>query len=173
MGYTHNYRFNKNPQSIENGADKFANAVNAAKICIDRLPKRIYYTKTLYNEATKAFDIKKKSSYRLYPMRGGNGYGEPVFKPDYICFNGDEEHKQGYEAFDISFNNKFCTFCKTAMQPYDVAVCIALLCFKHYFGGDFNLRSDGDMEKGEGGWKRAKKITDEYFAEEWINTLIH
>lgn len=173
MGYTHNYRFNKNPKSIENGAEKFANAVNAAKICIDRLPKRIYYTKTLYNEATKAFDIKKKSSYRLYPMRGGNGYGEPVFKPDYICFNGDEEHKQGYETFDINFNNDFCTFCKTARQPYDVAVCIALLCFKHYFGDDFRLSSDGDIEKGEEGWKRAKKITDEYFAEEWINTLIH
>ena len=173
MGYTHNYRFNKNPQSIENGAEKFANAVNAAKICIGRLPKRIYYTKTLYNESTKAFDIKKKSSYRLYPMRGGNGYEEPVFKPDYICFNGDKEHKQGYEAFDIGFNNKFCTFCKTARQPYDVAVCIALLCFKHYFGDDFRITSDGDMEKGEEGWKRAKKITDEYFAEEWINTLIH
>lgn len=173
MGYTHNYRFNKNPKSIENGAEKFANAVNAAKICIDRLPKRICYTKTLYNEATKAFDIKKKSSYRLYPMRGGNGYGEPVFKPDYICFNGDEEHKQGYETFYINFNNDFCTFCKTARQPYDVAVCIALLCFKHYFGDDFRLSSDGDIEKGEEGWKRAKKITDEYFAEEWINTLIH
>ena len=61
MGYTHNYRFNKNPKSIENGAEKFANAVNAAKICIGRLPKRIYYTKTLYNEATKAFDIQRRN----------------------------------------------------------------------------------------------------------------
>lgn len=173
MGYTHYYQFNKNPQTIENGADKFANAVNAAKICIGRLPKRIYYTKKLYNEATRAFDIKKKSSYRLYPMRGGNGYGEPVFNPDVICFNGDEEHKQGYETFHIDFKDKFSTFCKTARQPYDVAVCIALLCFKHYFGNDFRLSSDGDMEKGEEGWRRAKKITYEYFAEEWFNTLIH
>lgn len=173
MGYTHHYRFSKNPQLIENGAEKFANAVNAAKICIGRLPKRIYYTKKLYNEATQAFDIKKKSSYRLYPMRGGDGYGEPVFNPDFIYFNGDEEHKQGYETFYIDFKNDFSTFCKTARQPYDVAVCIALLCFKHYFGDDFCLRSNGDMEKGEEGWRRAKKITDEYFAEEWINTLIH
>lgn len=173
MGYTHYYRFNKSPKSIENGAEKFANAVNAAKICISRLPKRIYYTKALYNEATQAFDIKKKSSYRLYPMCGGNGYGEPVFKSDVICFNGDGEHQQGYETFCIDFQNGFSTFCKTARQPYDVAVCIALLCFKHYFGDDFQFSSDGDVEQGEEGWKRAKKITDEYFAEEWINTLIH
>ena len=163
MGYTHYYHFNKTPRLIENGAEKFANAVNAAKICIDRLPKRIYYTKTFYNEATRAFDIKKKSSYRLYPMCGGNGYGEPVFKPDYICFNGDEEHEQGYETFDIGFSIDFCPYCKTARQPYDVAVCIALLCFKYYFGDDFFLRSDGDIKKGEEGWKRAKKITNEYF----------
>ena len=168
MGYTHSYRFTKNPQTIENGEEKFANAVNAAKICIDRLPKRIYYTKKLYNEATRAFDIKKKSSYRLYPMRGGNGYGEPIFNPDRICFNGDEERHQGYETFYINFKNDFSTFCKTARQPYDVAVCIALLCFKHYFGNDFLLSSDGDIEKGEEGWKRAKKITNEYFAEELL-----
>lgn len=167
MGYTHYYKFVKCPNNIENGAEKFANAVNAAKICIGRLPKHIYYTKKLYNEATKAFDIKKRKSYRLYPMRGGNGYGEPVFKPDFICFNGDEEHKQGYETFCIDFKNDFCTFCKTARQPYDVAVCIALLCFKHYFGNDFKLDSDGGIESGEEGWKRAKKITNEYFGEQF------
>ena len=171
MGYTHYYRFNKNPKSIENGAEKFANAVNAAKICIGRLPKRIYYTKKLYNEATQAFDIKKKSSYWLYPMRGGNGYGEPVFKSDVICFNGDGEHQQGHETFCIDFQNNFCPFCKTARQPYDVAVCIALLCFKHYFGDDFRLSSDGDIEKGEEGWKRAKRITEEYFADEFFENL--
>lgn len=171
MGYTHYYKFKKNPRAIENGAEKFANAVNATKICIGRLPKRIYYTYTIWNEETSAFGIKKRKSYRLYPMRGGNGYGEPVFKPYFICFNGDEEHGQGYETFHIDFNNNFCTFCKTARQPYDVAVCIALLCFKHYFGDDFNFRSDGDIEKGECGWKRAKRITEEYFADEFFENL--
>lgn len=173
MGYTHYYRFSKNPKSIENGAEKFANAVNAAKICIGRLPKRIYYTKKLYNEATRAFDIKKKSSYCLYPMRGGNGYGEPIYNPDFICFNGDEEHGQGYETFYIDLKNDFSTFCKTARQPYDVAVCIALLCFKHYFGHDFELSSDGLIEKGEEGWKRAKRITDDYFAEQLYREISH
>ena len=172
MGYTHYYRFSKNPQTIENGAEKFANAVNAAKICIGRLPMRIYYTKSVYNQETGAFDIKKRKSYRLYPMRGGNGYGEPVFNPDYICFNGDEEHQQGYETFDIGFNNDFCTFCKTAKQPYDIAVCIALLCFKHYFGHDFDLSSDGDMEKDRE-WKRAKRITEDYFAEQLYREISH
>ena len=171
MGYTHYYRFRKNPQTIENGAEKFANAVNAAKICIGRLPKRIYYIKSVYNQETGAFDIKKRTSYRLYPMCGGNGYGKPIFKPDYICFNGDEKHHQGYETFYINLKNDFCTFCKTARQPYDVAVCIALLCFKHYFGCDFELSSDGNMEKGEEGWKRAKKITNEYFGEELLRNF--
>ena len=166
MGYTHHYRFSKDPQTIEKGAEKFANAVNAAKICIGRLPKRIYYTHSGYNKETGAFDIKTRKSYRLYPMRGGNGYGEPIYNPDFICFNGDEEHGQGYESFYIDLKNNFSTYCKTARQPYDVAVCIALLCFKHYFGDDFLLSSDGDIEKGEEGWKRAKKITDEYFMKE-------
>lgn len=168
MGYTHYYGFRKNPQTIDNGAEKFANAVNAAKICIGRLPKRIYYIKSVYNQETGAFDIKKRTSYRLYPMRGGNGYGKPIFNPDYICFNGDEKHHQGYETFYINLKNDFCTFCKTARQPYDVAVCIALLCFKHYFGCDFELSSDGNIEQGEEGWKRAKKITNEYFGEELL-----
>lgn len=173
MGYTHYYRFSKNPQTIENGAEKFANAVKATKICLDRLPKRIYYTKVLYNEATQAFDIKKKSSYRLYPMRGGDGYGKPIFEPDYICFNGDEKHKQAHETFYIDFSHDFCTFCKTARKPYDVAVCIALLCFKHYFGDDFELSSDGDIEGGEEGWKRAKRITEDYFAEQLYREISH
>jgi len=156
MGYTHYYRFNKNPKEIKNGAEKFANAVNAAKICIGRLPKRIYYTN----------DNGKRTSYRLYPMCGGNGYGLPIFKPDRIIFNGDRIKGQDYETFHIDLNEDFSTFCKTARRPYDVAVCIALLCFKHYFGDDFYLSSDGDIEGGEEGWKRAKKITDEYFMEE-------
>lgn len=171
MGYTHYYRFRKNPKAIENGAEKFANAVNAAKICIGRLPKRIYYTDTIWNEKTKAFDIKKKKSHRLYPMCGGNGYGKPTFASDVICFNGDASHHQDYETFYISFNNDFSKFCKTARQAYDSAVCTALLCFKHYFGHDFELSSDGNMEKGEEGWKRAKKITDEYFAEQFFKEI--
>ena len=173
MGYTHYYRFRQNPQTIEKGAEKFANAVNAAKICIGRLPKRIYYTKSVYNQETGAFDIKKKTSYRLYPMCGGNGYGQPIYDPDFICFNGDEERGQGYETFYIDLKNDFCTFCKTARQPYDVAVCIALLCFKHYFGHDFELGSDGNMEKGEEGWKRAKRITEDYFAEQLYREISH
>jgi len=163
MGYTHYYRFSKNPKTIEKGAEKFANAVNAAKICIGRLPKRIYSVN----------DGGKRTSYRLYPMRGGNGYGEPIYNPDFICFNGDEKHGQGYETFYISLKNDFSTYCKTARQPYDVAVCIALLCFKHYFGRDFELSSDGDMEKGEEGWKRAKRITKDYFAEQSYREISH
>lgn len=170
MGYTHYFRFREDPKNIENGAEKFANAVNASKVCIERLPKRIYYTHMGYNQKTGKFDIKERKSYRLYPVCGGLGYGKPVFKQDYICFNGDKKHGQDYETFYIGFKNGFSTFCKTARQPYDVAVCIALLCFKHYFGHDFELSSDGDMEKGRE-WKRAKKITDEYFGEEFFKEI--
>jgi len=156
MEYTHYYKFSKNPSRINNGKKKFADAVNAAKTCIDRLPKRIYSVN----------DGGKRTSYRLYPLCGGNGYGVPIFRDDRICFNGDAKHNQNNATFTLLNDYNYCNFCNTARKPYDVAVCIALLCFKHYFCDDFYFTSDGDIEKGEEGWKRAKRITDKYFTEE-------
>ena len=37
-------------------------------------------------------------------------------------------------------------FCKTARKPYDVAVCLALLCFKKNFGNDFSYSNMKKME---------------------------
>ena len=37
MGYTNYWKFTDNPKNIENGAEKFKNAVNAAKDCIGRV----------------------------------------------------------------------------------------------------------------------------------------
>ena len=162
MGYTNYWKFTDNPKNIENGAEKFKNAVNAAKDCIGRVT-RITVTDYVWDsEAQKSIEKKRRITLRL-----GNGIGrdKPIFRDDMICFNGLAAKGQNYETFSINLDDDGFdfNFCKTARQPYDVAVCIALLCFKHYFGDDFSYRSDGDIEKGEEGWKQAKKITADYF----------
>ena len=41
---------------------------------------------------------------------------------------------------------RYFNFCKTAFRPYDLAVTAALIVFKHYFGDDFQVSSDGEDE---------------------------
>jgi len=163
MGYTHYYGFKKDPKSIEKGADKFKQAVEATKNCISRLPKYISQTDVHWDADKKEY-VKKRKRYPLV-LRNGLGHGKPIFNDDKICFNGDAEGKERYyhDTFLLSMDNGHSDFCKTARMPYDVAVCIALLCFKHYFKSDFEFSSDGDIQDGEEGWKQAKKITAEYF----------
>ena len=38
-------------------------------------------------------------------------------------------------------------FCKTNYRPYDLCVQCCLIVFKHYFGEQFQVRSDGDMRQ--------------------------
>ena len=96
-----------------------------------------------------------------FVLKGGNGEGEPKFTDELVCFNGDAsidcDHETCYFALD---NDRYAfDFCKTARKPYDVAVCLALLCFKKNFGNDFSYSSDGN--KDDEGWKMAHNIFNE------------
>lgn len=122
MGYTHYWRFKINPAEIENGKEKFKEAVDLVR--------------HFHNIVTgMGIDI-----------CGWNGDGEPKLLDDEINFNGKEElcHENCHiklnmpDKEDWEFN-----FCKTAEKPYDLLVCLTLMAFKHCFGDDFNYSSDG------------------------------
>ena len=148
MGYTHYWGFRNNPKDIKNGAEKFKTAVSLFKKGLKHLPKRTTYDG-------------EEIPLKLF---GGMGNGKPIIRDTEICFNGDAKKHLDYETCIIKLDNPTdysYDFCKTARMPYDVAVCLALLCFKKAFGEDFAYSSDGNIESGEGGWAKAKEIIKE------------
>ena len=126
MGYTHYWEFKSNPKDIKDGDKKFKKSVALLKKCLKNISVE---------------------------LAGGNGTGKPVFTNTMVCFNGldEDSHETCYLALD---NSDFeFDFCKTARKPYDVAVCLTLLCFKKFFGDDFKYSSDGNMD--DEGWALA------------------
>lgn len=158
MGYTHYWNFTKNPKNIENGAKKFKDAVKLLREGIKKLPTEIPQFTWGMNDKGEWGCIE----YGTLPLtlHGGFGKGEPIFNNDLVCFNGNAELKHHQETCLLKLDDDSYdfNFCKTARKPYDVAVCLTLLCFKDAFGDDFDFRSDGDIENGEEGWGLAKKI---------------
>lgn len=113
MGYTHYFQF----KCEHIGNKKFADAVELFKKCLGKVDG----------------------------LRLGNGIGvdEPIITPTAVCFNGWAENGEDYETFSLDVNNTERDFCKTACKPYDLAVCLCLLCFKKVFGDEFEYSSDG------------------------------
>ena len=110
---------------------------------------------------------------RKIGLAGWNGKGEPEITEDRIRFNGME--RNGHETFHIPVVYgerdlhpedplKF-SFCKTAQKPYDLGVTACLVIFKHHFGKDFKVSSDGDL----GDWKSAIDLVGEVlgYTEAW------
>ena len=147
MGYTHYWKFKNGiaPKDIEGGAEKFKQSVALFKECLAECDGK-----------TKYPNWGEERYQKEVPMKLGNGVGkgEPIITDTEICFNGWAKDGEDYETFAISVNDGEWDFCKTGRMPYDTAVCLALLCFKHYFGGDFDYSSDG----GETEWMYAKSI---------------
>ena len=162
MGYTHYWRFKKSPKSVENGAESFKMAVEAAKKCIAKVPSEIPTVLYHWNKEKQGYDI--SDGTLPFKLCGGNGEGKPKFDDDVVCFNGDASKDHDHETCYLSMDSDGFDFCKTARKPYDVAVCITLICFKHFFGDLFEYSSDGNIGEGEEGWKLANDITKKYFA---------
>jgi hypothetical protein len=80
-------------------------------------------------------------------LRGGDGTGEPEFYKELICFNGDGSKGLDHETFYFDGVTDF-SFCKTARKPYDIVVCLVLLCLYNNITG-FDFSSDGDREEWE------------------------
>ena len=154
MGYTHYWNFRKNPKDCKDGSKKFAKAVELLNKCLEKVPAELEVeTYDEKNNTTKTVKVP-------FVLKGGNGEGEPKFTNELVCFNGDAsmdyDHETCYIALDTD-NDFDC--CKTARKPYDVAVCLTLLCFKKTFGEDFSYSSDGDIDNE--GWKMAHCIFNE------------
>jgi len=162
MGYTHYYNFKSVPKNITDGDKKFSKAVELFKKGLEKANNKVTVTYNVYDEKTYAV---KETITKEIPLnlRGGMGTGKPIITDTLVCFNGDRESGRWCESFYLSYDKKMEgieTFCKTSREPYDFAVCLALLCFKHTFGDDFHFSSDGDIEGGEEGWGKAKEIFD-------------
>jgi hypothetical protein len=92
---------------------------------------------------------------------------KPVFTKSQVRFNGIDE--DGHETFHISpiykssykqTNNQglLFQFCKTARKPYDFNVMCCLIIYKHHFGNEFLVYSDGEMKD----WKPAIDFCQKY-----------
>lgn len=152
MGYTHYWNFKKNPKDVKDGEKKFKTAVKLLKKCLKNVPAEL---------EMEVYDWKNNTTQKVnvpFKLCDGNGYGEPVFTDTLVCFNGDAEKDYDHETCYLALNNDNYEFdfCKTACKPYDVAVCLTLLCFKKAFGDDFSYSSDGNIE--DEGWKMAHNI---------------
>jgi hypothetical protein len=93
------------------------------------------------------------------PLAGSDGTGTPVFRPDAIIFNGvgDAMHETfaiRLDELDPRDGRQVRSFCKTARLPYDLAVQLALIVFKHYLGQQLRVSSDGE----EADWDAARQL---------------
>jgi hypothetical protein len=155
MGYTHYFdRF-----ELVHEPSAFAAFVEAVKVAFKLLP---------------SFSVSSGGYFSEYPLRlaGGDGSGEPVITSADVCFNGfaDGENDLAHETLWIPQNYEFdegdygkyqrdqfkkerrvFSFCKTARKPYDFAVQITLLLYKHYFGDKVGISSDGELSD----WREA------------------
>jgi len=80
-------------------------------------------------------------------LAGRDGNGEPIFRADAVLFNGEAE--AAYEPFEIhqtQFDQRgrkrFFQNVKTGGRPYDTAVKVALICFKHHLHDQLCVTSD-------------------------------
>lgn len=73
----------------------------------------------------------------------GDG-GQPDFTKSSICFNGvgDDAH----ETLGIDRDDTGGQFCKTAKKPYDLLCTATLVLYKHHFGDNVSVGSDGGPE---------------------------
>ena len=148
MGYTHYWRFRKlnenceyvtcSPNEVPNGAELFKKSVELFKKYLNHAGG---YTK-YHNLGEDAF---KKSV--LMELRGWDGRGEPEITDTKVSFNGNKSKGESCETFliDLYWNER--SFCKTRRMPYDTAVYVCLLCFKHYFEDNIDVDSDGNEKE--------------------------
>lgn len=127
-----------------------------------------------------------KDIFKTFPevsecIKGGDIYDTPIMDEYGIVFNGDAEKGEDYETFNVDVNNLELSFCKTAGQPYDLAVCLCLIAlkdtlkvrigskryrsaFKFCSDGQFmNHKNDnGEITPAEKNWVKARRLYNKY-----------
>jgi hypothetical protein len=87
-------------------------------------------------------------------LGGPEGTGQPVLTNVEIVFNGlgDAAHEPFVFPGQVGFN-----FCKTALKPYDAAVCACLMVARDHFpAAVLEIASDGDWSGDE--WQGGKEL---------------
>jgi hypothetical protein len=89
-----------------------------------------------------------------------NGYGEketsPIINEHLVSFNGEED--DGHETFYVAKKDTGFAFCKTARNPYDIAVVACLTSLKQILGSDIEVSSDGDFDDWQEGVNLANDL---------------
>jgi len=98
-------------------------------------------------------------------IRGWDGTGNPVFDESEIRFNGMRILNQEHETFSLQRiyqpvewekpdgQGRYFGFCKTALKPYDLLVCITLISAKHHYP-EMEIFSDGE----DADWRGARQM---------------
>ena len=97
------------------------------------------------------------------PLAGAQGNGKPVFRADAIVFNGVgaaslETFAIRLEEADRGAGRPQFSFCKTERRPYDLAVQVTLIVFKHHLGAALRVSSDGR----DADWDAARRLCQEH-----------
>ena len=128
-----------------------------------------------------------KDIFKTFPevskcLKGGDGYnGEPLIDDEFVIFNGNAEKNEDYETFYFDVYDMDSNFCKTARQPYDLAVCLCLIvlrdtlkvrigfgnyrsAFKFNSDGYFlnHKNEDGVIIPAEKNWAKARRLYNKY-----------
>lgn len=108
------------------------------------------------------------------PLAGGDGSGRPLFRSDAVVFNG--VGAASYETFDLRLEESdpgdgqpVFSFCKTEHRPYDLAVQVSLIVFKHHLGPQFRVSSDSQ----EAAWDMARRLCQQHLGYGKDFTLAH
>src|SRR4051812_11997493 len=107
-------------------------------------------------------DIQRILEVADVPLAGFEGRNQPVFLDDAIVFNGVAGAAcEPFEIHQVEFDRrgrdqKF-SFCKTQGLPYDLAVKVALVLFKHHFGETIKIMSD----ESDDAWAEARQLVSQ------------
>jgi len=144
MGYTHYYSHKK--EIAQENWDKFLADV-----------KKVANTFNLCNPQSIDF-IKDGDGFcgnidSAIKIGSGDGEGDtPTFTNQEICFNGVGD--QAHETLYIKRDDVDGQFCKTARKEYDTMCAATLVLYKHHFGDNVSIGSDGGTE----GFQEGKEL---------------
>lgn len=143
MGYTHYFEFGQPLSQVK----------------FDAIKKDM---QTIENHLGNDTVSKSGGDYYTEPvsLHDGSGEGDGVdYGANYFAFNGDDSLGLSHETLYLRVGQEGFDFCKTARKPYDLAVCLILICMEYHCGTAVDVSSDG----GDEDWAYAKQLYKEIF----------
>ncbi len=112
-----------------------------------------------WKKITKDFKkfLNRNPSQQALIQREYDDNGPPEITDEAIMFNGIED--AGHETLALyKCGSGGFAFCKTANKPYDFAVMVALLLYKHHSPKTLQLSSDGDATDWQPAYDLVKSL---------------